>query len=287
MPDSLNIIIEEPTVSDTPIKTGTVEPEASAVPKTILFDSLTDTLATAESHPTLVLIEEPTGRDFAMRNDSGDVMSWLMLIMVGIFITVCFRYKNNFKYIKGMISDLTEIRSRSNMFDDTVRESSFIIALNVMCIVSVALLFHQSSNLYIEGFSVLPLARSILISIGVTIIYYLFLLVSYWICGNVFGDSLKTSIWLKGFTSNQGLLGVILFPISLISMFYAGVTENMFIIGAVFFILGKIIFIFKGFRIFFTEISSWLLFLYYLCSVEIIPMIFAYFLVEQASKILI
>lgn len=287
MPDSLNIVVEETSVSKTQELTGDAMSEASAVSEMVMSDSTADTLAIAESHPTLVLVNEPIGRDVAIRNDSGDVMSWLMLIVVGIFVTVCFRYKNNFKYIKVMISDLTEIRSRSNMFDDTVRESSFMIALNVMCVVSVALLFHLSSNLYIESFSVLPLAKSILISIGVTIAYYVFQIASYWVCGNVFGDSLKTSIWLKGFTSNQGLLGVILFPIALISMFYSVASEEMFIIGATCFILGKIVFIFKGFRIFFTEISSWLLFLYYLCSVEIIPMIFAYFLVEQASKILI
>ncbi|MDE6338919.1 MAG: DUF4271 domain-containing protein [Muribaculaceae bacterium] len=45
--------------------------------------------------------------------------------------------------------------------------------------------------------------------------------------------------------------------------------------------IGKIVFIYKGFRIFFQQLRSWLLFLCYLCSLEIVPLILAYLLAYQ------
>ena len=41
-------------------------------------------------------------------------------------------------------------------------------------------------------------------------------------------------------------------------------------------ILVKFVFIIKGFRIFFTESSLWVVFLYYLCSLEIVPMVITF-----------
>ncbi|MDE5870106.1 MAG: DUF4271 domain-containing protein, partial [Muribaculaceae bacterium] len=64
-------------------------------------------------------------------------------------------------------------------------------------------------------------------------------------------------------------------------------TVGLLEIAAGVFILGKIMFIYKGFRIFFNQISSWMLFLYYLCSVEIVPLILTYFATLQLCSILL
>lgn len=287
MPDSLNVVAGTEVVETISANQDILMSMEDSVSESHSVDSMIDTLSMEQHHSALLLVEEVRGRDASLRNDSEGIMSWVMLFVIGIFVAVSFRYKNNFKYIKGIIGDLTEIRSRNNMFDDTVRESSFLIALNVMCVVSVALLFHRVASLYIDGFAKIDLSESMLVVGVVTVCYYLFQYVAYWLCGNIFGDRQKTSIWIKGFTSSQGLLGVILFPISLISLFYPQAAVAMCVVGGLVYVLGRIVFIFKGFRIFFVEISSWLLFLYYLCSVEIIPMIFAYFLVSQACKTLI
>ena len=248
---------------------------------------LQDTVVVEESHSAIVLIDYPKGRDVARRSDSATGMSWVILLFVIVFLLSCINYKNNFKYIKSIISDLTDVRSRNNMFDDTVRESTFLTMLNVMCIISVALLSYTGVMLAYPAYGDLPFFSTIASVGGIAISYYLFQYAMYWIIGNVFGDMSKTSSWIKGFASSQGLLGVILFPFSLVSFFYAEIAQTVCILAFIFFILARLVFVIKGFRIFFSQISSWLLFLYYLCSVEIIPMIFAYLLVIKVCKILI
>lgn len=237
-----------------------------------------DTVVVEESHPSIVLIDYPKGRDVAHRSESAFGMSWVILFYVIVFLLSCLNYKNNFKYIKSIVGDLTDVRSRNNLFDDTVRESTFLIMLNVMCVISVGLLSHTSLMIIYPAYNDLPFYSTIVSVGGITVLYYLFQYVMYWIIGNVFGDASKTSNWIKGFASSQGLLGVILFPFSLISFFYTDIAEIVCVGSLILFILARLVFMFKGFRIFFTQISSWLLFLYYLCSVEIIPMIFAYYL---------
>lgn len=253
------------------------------------FDTLSlsqDTVVVEECQPAIVLIDHPKGRDVAHRSESATGMSWVISLFVVVFLLSCLNYKNNFKYIKSIVSDLTDVRSRNNMFDDTVRESTFLIMLNVMCVISVALLSYTGVILANPVFVDLPFALTIASVGGITVFYYLFQYAMYWAFGNVFSDESKTSSWIKGYASSQGLLGVILFPLSLISFFYADIAQTVCIVAFILFVLARLVFVFKGFRIFFTQISSWLLFLYYLCSVEIIPMIFAYLLVVKACKIL-
>lgn len=265
MPDSLSNIAKStaptPTLSDT-----------IALGDSVVADSLT----IATTPPSIALIEVPEGRDIPLRTESANAMSWVMLVVIAVFILVSLRYKNNFKYIKAIAGDLSDIRSRNNLFDDTVRETSLLISLNALCVISVALLFHTSLLTLHPSLAVIPTIESIGVAAGMTLAFYAFQYIAYLIVGNVFGDRHKTSSWIKGFASSQGLLSVILFPLSLITLFYPQHAPTLCIVGFIAFIIARLIFIFKGFRIFFNRISSFFLFLYYLCSLEIIPLILGY-----------
>lgn len=265
MPDSLSNIAKStaptPTLSDT-----------IALGDSVVADSLT----IATTPPSIALIEVPEGRDIPLRTESANAMSWVMLVVVAVFILVSLRYKNNLKYIKAIAGDLSDIRSRNNLFDDTVRETSLLISLNALCVISVALLFHTSLLTLHPSLAVIPTIESIGVAAGMTLAFYAFQYIAYLIVGNVFGDRHKTSSWIKGFASSQGLLSVILFPLSLITLFYPQHAPTLCIVGFIAFIIARLIFIFKGFRIFFNRISSFFLFLYYLCSLEIIPLILGY-----------
>lgn len=249
-------------------------------------DSAVDTVIAEEKHFGVALVEEPQGHNAPPRAESASESSWLMLLIVAVFLMVSLRYKNNFKYLKAIVSDLTDIRPRHNVFDDTVRESSFLISLNVMCAISAGLLLHVFLCVTSPVAAALPFYSSVAVVVGTVSVYYLWQLLTYWVMGNIFSDSAKTSNWIKGFASSQGILGVILFPLALMSMFYPHAAPTLTTIAFVCFILARIIFIFKGFRIFFVQISSWLLFLYYLCSVEIIPVIFTYFAALKICEVM-
>lgn len=107
--------------------------------------------------------------------------------------------------------------------------------------------------------------------------YVIFMLLAYEITGNVFSDRNMTRLWVKGASALMGLQVFLFFPFALLSLCYPEWNRIILILAGIVFIIGKIQFIYKGFRIFFNQISSWLLFLYYLCSLEIVPLILVYF----------
>ncbi len=106
-----------------------------------------------------------------------------------------------------------------------------------------------------------------------TFIYEIAMTIGYTVVGNVFSDGKHTRLWVRGFWAAQSLAAALLFPISIFLICYPGNSIWVIAIGWIWFGITKILFIWKGFRIFFAQISSWVLFLYYLCSLEIVPLI--------------
>ena len=114
------------------------------------------------------------------------------------------------------------------------------------------------------------------ICIGMAAAYTLFLTGAYAVVGNLFSDGSKASMWVKGYLSTQGLQTLLLFPVALVAICVPGIVGSMLVAGAIVFFFAKFLFIYKGFCIFFTQVASWVLFLYYLCSLEIVPVILTY-----------
>ena len=135
---------------------------------------------------------------------------------------IALRYRRNFKFTGRLVYDLASVKRRRNMFDDTVRETTFGIMLNVLCIVSVGLLL--SAGLSYTGYAPAPAAGYLPESLGICLLltagYYLCQLIAYLIIGRVFVSRSSTKIWIRGFTAGQSLLGIVLFPLAMLSVFY-------------------------------------------------------------------
>ncbi len=247
---------------------------------------MNDSLAREQSSYGIVL-EAPYSQKIANQSPVKDItggygLSWVFVILAVLFCAVCMKFKNNPKYIKALISDIKDIRIRHNMFDNTVKETTFLMLLNLTWIFCVGILLWKTLRLTAAGspfgsFGIpdRPLEGIGLCS-GIALVYLVFMYVSYWIVGNVFSDSTNTRLWVKGAWASIGMQSFLLFPISLLALCYEGDARILLIIAAGVFVLGKILFIYKGFRIFFNQIPSWLLFLYYLCSLDIVPFIVSY-----------
>lgn len=262
----------------------------------------TDSLATdsvvTESVPVMVmsntLIEEADPEVSANAQNGNifaDGMSWIYLCMGLLFCAVAVKFRNNKKYLGALIDDLTETRVRHNAFDETVKETSFLLLLNIMWIASAGVLLWQGIVEFGIGHNALPIlgqptggetlhlcdaAKGIGVCMGATAVYAICMILFYWMVGNVFTTSQKTNLWVKGALASSGLETIALFPLALVSVSYEPWSQWAIWGGVLVFVLGKLIFIYKGFRIFFNQISSCLLFLYYLCSVEIVPLILLY-----------
>lgn len=236
-----------------------------------------DSLA-APVHDTtyVILLDAPVKTKLQARVEQHGLssgLSWIMGGLLLLFVVIAIRFHNNSKYLRALFKSAFEVRERGNVFDDTVRETSFVILLNIMWCICVGILLYILVGGGLRG---PDSAKGMGISFGLTIAYELFLILAYWVIGNVFSDKLHTKMWLRGFMSATGLTTLILFPVALMALCYPGNALIALEIGLCAVILGKIVFIWKGFRIFFNQIGSWVLFLYYLCSLEIVPLILLY-----------
>ena len=183
-------------------------------------------------------------------------MSWVYLVFALLFVLAAFRFRKSPRYFKAQLSDLVDTRMRQNLFDDTVSETSLTLILQVIWACSVGVFLWiwvriaASNPAWSLSVPDTP-ARGIGICAAVALIYEMAMQLAYGVVGNVFTDRERTASWLRGAEWQYWI------AIASLSVFVAG----------------KFVFIYKGFRIFFTKLSSWLLFLYYLCSLEIVPLL--------------
>ena len=215
-----------------------------------------------------------------------NAMSWIVLCLILVFVAACLRYRKNTRYFVAIFNDMMEVRERSHAFDGTVRESSFLLLLNLLWCISTGVLLYALVSRYafhtpIEVWSSANVA-GVGICMAVALGYTLFLIIAYGMVGNVFADGPKTSMWVKGFLASQAMDGIVMFPLAIIGLVVPSALGFLLILGAFAYFLAKIVFIYKGFCIFFSKSSSWVLFLYYLCSLEIVPLVVAY---ATASKL--
>lgn len=233
------------------------------------------------------------------RPPATDTLSYVTGGLFVMLIVICLRYRKNTRYFNALLSDLTDVRERHNAFDDTVRETSFLLLLNIMwCLCGGVLLYGLltlgGTPLPIGGLT-LPAAPAqlharpalcMVVCMGVTLVYSLMMTLAYSVVGNVFSDRVRAGMWVKGFASAQGLCAIVFFPLALIEITTPYDTLLLLLIALCAYAITKIIFIYKGFRIFFSQTSSWVLFLYYLCSLEIVPLILTYLASLQLCSLL-
>ena len=169
-------------------------------------------------------------------------------------------------------------RRRENAFDNhTMSDVRMMWALIFnTCVMEGLLLF------YAVGHFVPSLWHGMLENVGLNVGVLTAMCLGFHLCqhalyttlGYVFGDTVSRRLWLSGFKASQSLL---LFPAAI---------ELLLSIAAVLYALVRIVFVFKGLRIFFNKFSQSLYFILYLCSVEIVPLvIFAMLLVAICTQL--
>ena len=246
-------------------------------------NAVADSIAPVE-HVYGIMLTPPEGyTDNSSKVNDSPYVSLFLLGLFALFLIVALRFRNNNKFAGMVFRNIVETRTRQNVFDDTVKETSLLLILNLVCIVCGGIILYRllAYTLPYDLTSSLP---SPLTNPGIaiwactlaTFCYTCFMALAYLGVGTVFTDTAHARLWLKGFAASQALLAVVFFPLALIALCYDGWTRPIIWIAAIAFIAVKIVFIWKGMRIFLAQISSWLLFLYYLCSLEIVPLILTY-----------
>ncbi|MDE6286589.1 MAG: DUF4271 domain-containing protein [Muribaculaceae bacterium] len=195
-------------------------------------------------------------------------------VLAVLFVACLLVYSYFGRAMAESVNDLWSLRSRENAFDDTAagrRRVQWVLALQYAAY--VGLLLYSIVDPVPEADS--PMAmRHILAMMTVAGGYYVFQLGVYNVLAYTFApDAVAGRRWVDGFQASQGITGLVLAVPVLAMVFYPdAVTECMTAAVTVYF-LGRVIFIIKGFRIFYTGYTSLVYFILYLCTLEIVPVL--------------
>lgn len=227
----------------------------AAAPSAGVNESLVIDTAVSDTISVLVIEPEPRLQLPARTSSGGFATSWLLLGLLALFAVIAIRYRKNSKYISAIFREVTNVRARGNMLDNTVREVSFMLLLNILWAISAGILIYAGigrGTLDTDGAGLCVLCA---------LAYEIAMTAAYSITGRVFSDATRTRLWVRGFWAAQSLSVLVFFPIAVILTCYPGNASWAVMAGIIGYILVKILFIWKGYRIFFAQISSWVLFL--------------------------
>ena len=226
---------------------------------------------------TLAVMEVPAGGEALpfSRSPLHDTPSMALLIAGLLAVTLC--YHTGYKYIENFFHYMFSTRRRENMFEDhTVNETSIQAALVANTCITEGFLIYFAMQLLVPSMagalqaSVFP---HILASCGIAAGFYIVQWMVYKVLGYTFSDKVGAKLWLDGFKASQSLLGLLLLPVLVLVMLYPGSGKLLLFVGIALYLVARLIFIYKGFRIFYGNLTTILYFLLYLCAVEIVPLV--------------
>lgn len=212
------------------------------------------------------------GRQSSPLHDTGS-MALLLLSALLILIT----YRTGYKYMENFLHNMFSVRKRENIFEDhTVGETGMAAALCFNTCVLEGLLAYYAMRTLVPALAP-AMTASVLPYVGVltgcTVAFFVLQLGLYWLLGFTFSDPVNTRLWIAGFRASQSLLGLLLFPVTVVMLVYPATMTTTLTLAAVLYVAARIVFICKGFRIFFNKFSATLYFILYLCTVEIVPVV--------------
>ena len=210
----------------------------------------------------------PANHRNSLLQDSGT-----MAILLAGLLAVLVTYRSGYKYIHNIRHSLFSVKMR-DFEDHTMDETKILSALTANSIITQSLflfiaLAHRYQNLKEILYS--EIFPHVLILMGMITIFYFAQLALYRLLGYVFGTEAQTECVLTGFKAVISLIGLILFPIVAVSLVEPKLINVMLLIGTISYFCARIIFIIKGFRIFYNNLLSSVYFILYLCTVEIVP----------------
>ena len=225
---------------------------------------------------TLAVMEIPDGAEAQpfTRSPLHDTPS-MALLLAGM-LAVALSYHKGYKYIENFFHYMFSTRRRENLFEDhTVNETGILTALiGNTCIVEGFLIFAAVRMLCPALAPALQanVFPHIAIYCGIAVLFYVGQWLVYKVLGYTFSDKQGTKLWIDGFKATQAFLGLLLLPVLILLMLYPYHGKLLLSIAALLYFVARLVFIFKGFRIFYGNLSSILYFLLYLCAVEIVPL---------------
>lgn len=204
--------------------------------------------------------------------------SGILTVIVTLFVILSLNFKECKKLFVRFAEELRSNKKRKNAFDEHSNHESRLTVLTIVQylvyggIILAGIVTSRNYEMISNDYDFSTLATAILIFA----VYYVFQICAYEVTGYTFGGAGSGVRWLRALNASQSLAGLgLIFP-ALMILFYPQATFAMSIVGCVVYVIARLIFISKGFSIFYNNIFSLLYFILYLCALEIIPVIYLY-----------
>ena len=235
------------------------------------FSAAADTVATAVERESWTCGLEPAVRHSAEANRSGLLAAIAFFCLVMVF---------NFKHLRRVcghyMEALTRPRTgRTNLFDEhPASETRLTLLLMAQFAVCAGILLCEG----LVHANSLPSATNLSMKAVVALVvgYVVLQAVVYSITGYTFGGRDVMRRWMASFSAVHSLMGVVAIVPMALAVFYPQAVGGVCTASAVLYVLGRIVFIFRGFKIFYDKILSCFYFILYLCTLEIIPLFLVY-----------
>lgn len=200
--------------------------------------------------------------------------SGVMAIVIGAFLILSLNFRHYSTFLKTFAQDLWNVRRRLNQSNagNTVSETRIQLSLIFLACLTEGSLIFSVNNTSSANPATAPLA-ALGTTIAATTLYYIFQTIAYRVVGYTFNTPERAVQWLRGFNASQSLLGLALTIPALIALFNPDASLAMASAGATLYIIARIIFICKGFRLFYNNSASIVYFILYLCTLEVAPLL--------------
>ena len=254
-----------------------VEEHSYLSPDTIAFD-LWQPLP--EPHLMMEEIEpapDPLPWETGMQGDARNVgvgdNQGVLAIVACVFTMMMLSYRSCKRLFASLYKGLFSLRRRKNAFNEnTSHETRMLMLMAVQwCVCTGLLLYSMVAHWYhVEPANAFVDTSRLILLMGA---YYVVQYCAYATLGYTYTDPTSRRLYLQGFTSSQSLLGFALIIPALGAIFYPAAAMVGIVSGLILYALARIVFIVKGFRIFYTNFGSLFYFILYLCTLEIIPLL--------------
>lgn len=184
--------------------------------------------------------------------------------------------------LRSYRTQLLSVRRRQNVFEDShkvpVRASVILVLIMIV--------FGGLAMYCATPFSAAPSVAGAAAAMGLAAVYYAFLFCAYNVVGYAFTSPRGRNMWVSGFVATQAITGLLLIVPVLLLLLSTLYHAQLLVVCAVIFLGGKLIFIIKGFRIFYNNFRSILYFILYLCTLEVIPLIVLYVALTYIEQVI-
>lgn len=238
----------------------------------VAADSVAAVATVAERDPDAWLDGiEGASRQTVIGRDSG-----ILTILVLLFVFLALNVRNSRHMFSHFFDELGSLKDRNNAFDEhTSNETRLTLLLIGQFIVCAGILLYVTATVESRPDDI-GIFTGVARTSGLMAAYYIFQLAAYNTVGYIFTSSERRAAWIAGFNASQSMLGLALIIPVLLAVFYPSADKAVIVIAATLYFIARLLFIVKGFRIFFINFSSLLYFILYLCALEIIPVLFVY-----------